>query len=85
MQSSTASLTASILCVMAVCTAVQSLGGRVFDAAGEHKEDKFVTDPSANVDGKFLSLRARLYSVYCMLLREVDVILFVTDLLLRSI
>ena len=53
MQSSTASLTASILCVMAVCTAVQSLGGRVFNAAGEHKEDKFVTDPSANVDGKF--------------------------------
>lgn len=54
MQSSTASLAASVLCVLAVSTAVQSLGGRVFDAAGEHKEDKFVTDPSANVEGIYI-------------------------------
>lgn len=52
MQPSTANLTASLLCVLAVCTAVQSLGGRVFQATGEHKDDKFVTDPSANVAGK---------------------------------
>ena len=52
MHSSTASLTAFLLCVLAMCAAVQSLGGRVFQPTGEHKDDKFVTDPSANVPGK---------------------------------
>lgn len=52
MQSSTTVLTASLLCVLAVCTVVQSLGGRIFKATGEYKGDKFVTDPSANVPGK---------------------------------
>ena len=52
MQLSAANLTASLLYVLAVCTAVQSLGGRVFRATGELKDDKFVTDPSAIVPGK---------------------------------
>ena len=44
------SIAASLFYVFAVCTAVHSLGGRVFHA-GEQKEDKYVTDPSAKVDG----------------------------------
>ena len=60
MQSSTVSPIASLLCVLAVCTAVQSLGGRVFYATGEHKDDKFVTDPSANVPGKVFIIIAHL-------------------------
>ena len=60
MQLSTTNLIASILCVAVACTAVQSLTilrglGQVHHAARELKEDrdKFVTDPSANVKGKF--------------------------------
>ena len=73
MQSSTSSPIASLLCVLAVCTAVQSLGGRVFHATREHKDDKFVTDPSANVPGKALIiayLDARIYALILILIHS---------------
>ena len=59
MQLSTTDLAIAILCISVACTTVQSLTvrgiGRVRHTARELKEDqdKFVTDPSANVKGKF--------------------------------
>ena len=59
MQLSTTGLAVAILCISVTCTTVQSLIvrgiGRVRHTARELKEDqdKFVTDPSANVEGKF--------------------------------
>ena len=60
MQLSATNLIAPILCIAVACTVVESLIlsglGRVHHTARELKEDKdnfFVTDPSANVKGKF--------------------------------
>lgn len=68
MQLSTINLVvSSILFVLAACTTGQSLTrsisgvGRIFHATGsanEQNEDKFVTDPSANVNGKLLDTHA---------------------------
>ena len=54
---SATNLVAAILYALATCTAVRSitLGGRVFDVGERKVEDKFVTDPSANVTGKLCS------------------------------
>lgn len=70
MHSSTASLTAFLLCVLAMCAAVQSLGGRVFQPTGEHKDDKFVTDPSANVPGKIKISNHNLLRIQCSYSQE---------------
>ena len=59
MQLSITGLAIALLCVSVACTTVQSLTvrgiGRVHHTTRELKEDedKFVTDPSANVKGKF--------------------------------
>ena len=62
MQLSTTNLITSVLCacVLIACTAglaIRDLGlGREFHAANEQENeqggDKFVTDPSANIEGK---------------------------------